>query len=56
MGFPVADAEGRVVFRRLLPGRHMLSISMPGIGWAELETEIRPGENELEVTLSRPGG
>lgn len=47
----MADAEGRIVYPRLAPGRYRLRFSAAEHGKAVIETEIRPGENSLKIRL-----
>jgi hypothetical protein len=49
--FFVADGDGRATVRRLRPGKHRLTIIMPGIGGADPTTTIVAGDNELEIVL-----
>lgn len=50
-GYPQADESGRAVFRRLVPGRYKLVISVPGIGYAETHVDIAAGDNEVDIVL-----
>ncbi len=46
-----ADARGIATFRRILPGHYGLNFSSEVGGKAQIETEIRPGHNQLDVDL-----
>lgn len=45
-----ADNQGKATYSRIVPGRYKLLVTREGIR-AEVETEIRPGENRLELQL-----
>ncbi len=47
------DAEGRVSYDRILPGRYELRFEAGGIGEASLEVVLVPGDNSLDVRLQR---
>jgi uncharacterized surface anchored protein len=44
------DERGEATYRRILPGRYKLTVTREGAR-AEVETEIRPGENRLDFVL-----
>jgi hypothetical protein len=45
------DGEGRAAYRQILPGEYSLKLIAEGVGEAELQTKIEPGENTLRVQL-----
>lgn len=46
-----ADADGHAVYKQIMPGRYKLRIMKEGVGEANVEAEIAPGENVVRVRL-----
>jgi protocatechuate 3,4-dioxygenase beta subunit len=46
-----ADADGNASYDQILPGSYVLSFEAKGIGKAQVDVNLAPGENSLEVRL-----